>query len=81
MTPEIKPDIKISDKGKRPELGYVKLFNGLPVGATNGIGNTKSCEESCDACFDPSPGCDSCFDPSPGCDSCFDPSPDVRPEK
>lgn len=81
MTPEFKPDLKIIENNEKPKLGYIELFNGSSVGATNGTGNTISCEESCDSCFDPSPGCDSCFDPSPGCDSCFDPSPDPRVKK
>jgi len=81
MTPEFKPDLEISDNGEKPKLGYVKLFNGLPVGAVEGVENTMSCEEDCVSCFDPEPDCVSCFDPSPGCDACFDPSPDVRAKK
>jgi len=71
MTPEFKPDLKIIDRGEKAKLGFVKLFNGLPVGAVEGVGNTMSCEE----------GCNSCFDPEPDCEACFDPSPDVRAKK
>jgi len=71
MTPEFKLDLEIVDRGEKPKLGFVKLFNGLPVGTVEGVEKTMSCEESCD----------SCFDPSPDCEACFDPSPDVRVKK